>query len=85
MATVNLPPDFKEFLKLLNAHQVEYLLIGGYAVATMATRARPLLAPISFVFPLYNPHSKGVNSAQRFSPTRFICLCVGRRQVPKLR
>jgi hypothetical protein len=33
MATVNLPPDFKEFLRLLNAHQVEYLLIGGYAVA----------------------------------------------------
>ncbi|MBI3326155.1 MAG: hypothetical protein HYZ81_05585 [Nitrospinae bacterium] len=33
MATVNLPPDFKEFLKLLSAHQVEYLLIGGYAVA----------------------------------------------------
>lgn len=33
MATVNLLPDFKEFLKLLNAHQVEYLLIGGYAVA----------------------------------------------------
>ncbi|MEK7326385.1 MAG: hypothetical protein AAB217_14135 [Chloroflexota bacterium] len=27
-----LPPDFKEFLKLLNAHRVEYLLIGGYAV-----------------------------------------------------
>ncbi len=33
MATVNLPPDFKEFLRLLNAHQVEYLLIGGYVVA----------------------------------------------------
>ena len=33
MATVNLPPDFKEFLRLLNEHQVEYLLIGGYAVA----------------------------------------------------
>lgn len=32
MATVNLPPDFKEFLKLLNSHQVDYLLIGGYAV-----------------------------------------------------
>jgi predicted nucleotidyltransferase len=28
-----LPPDFKEFLKLLNEHDVEYLLIGGYAVA----------------------------------------------------
>ncbi len=33
MATINLPPDFKEFLRLLNAQQVEYLLIGGYAVA----------------------------------------------------
>ena len=32
MATIRLPPDFKEFLKLLNVHQVEYLLIGGYAV-----------------------------------------------------
>jgi len=33
MATINLPPDFKEFLRLLNEHRVEYLLIGGYAVA----------------------------------------------------
>ena len=32
MAMIHLPPDFKEFLRLLNAHQVEYLLIGGYAV-----------------------------------------------------
>lgn len=32
MAMIHLPPDFKEFLKLLNAHEVEYLLIGGYAV-----------------------------------------------------
>ena len=32
MATVHLPPDFKDFLRLLNAHQVEYLLVGGYAV-----------------------------------------------------
>jgi len=31
MANVNLPPDFKEFLRLLNAQRVEYLLIGGYA------------------------------------------------------
>ena len=29
---MRLPPDFKEFLKLLASHQVEYLLIGGYAV-----------------------------------------------------
>jgi hypothetical protein len=32
MATIHLPADFKEFLRLLNAHEVEYLLIGGYAV-----------------------------------------------------
>ena len=29
---ISLPDDFKEFLKLLNEHGVEYLLIGGYAV-----------------------------------------------------
>ena len=33
MATIQLPPDFKEFLQLLNDQQVEYLLVGGYAVA----------------------------------------------------
>ncbi len=33
MPVANLPQDFKEFLRLLNAHGVEYLLIGGYAVA----------------------------------------------------
>lgn len=32
MATIRLPPDFKEFLKLLKEHKVRYLLIGGYAV-----------------------------------------------------
>lgn len=32
MATIRLPPDFREFLNSLNAHHVEYLLIGGYAV-----------------------------------------------------
>jgi len=32
MDTMPLPPDFKEFLRLLNASRVEYLLIGGYAV-----------------------------------------------------
>ena len=33
MATIHPPRDFKEFLRLLNAHGVEYLLIGGYAVS----------------------------------------------------
>lgn len=32
MATIHLPNDFKEFLKLLNSERVEYLLVGGYAV-----------------------------------------------------
>lgn len=32
MDTAKLPPDFKEFLSLLNSNHVEYLLIGGYAV-----------------------------------------------------
>ena len=30
---MQLPPDFKDFLRLLNLKQVEYLLIGGYAVS----------------------------------------------------
>lgn len=34
MVTIRLTQDFKEFLLLLNSKQVEYLLIGGYAVAT---------------------------------------------------
>jgi len=32
MVTLNVPPDFKEFLRLLADHRVEYLLVGGYAV-----------------------------------------------------
>jgi predicted nucleotidyltransferase len=32
MDTSLIPSDFKEFLKLLNENEVEYVLIGGYAV-----------------------------------------------------
>ena len=32
MAANRLPPDFREFLKLLHGARVEYLLVGGYAV-----------------------------------------------------
>ncbi len=32
MATIQLPTEFKEFLRSFNDHDVEYLLIGGYAV-----------------------------------------------------
>lgn len=30
---MNIQPDFKELLKLLEKHKVEYMIIGGYAVA----------------------------------------------------
>jgi hypothetical protein len=32
MAMIQLPTDFKEFLQLLNSYDVQYLIIGGYAV-----------------------------------------------------
>ncbi|MHC4872729.1 MAG: hypothetical protein ACYTFY_12880 [Planctomycetota bacterium] len=32
MGKTALPSDFKDFLKLLNYHKVDYLLVGGYAV-----------------------------------------------------
>ena len=32
MATIRLPRDFRDFLRLLGAHEARYLLIGGYAV-----------------------------------------------------
>jgi hypothetical protein len=32
MEKLQLPPDFKDFLRLLNSERVEYLLVGGYAV-----------------------------------------------------
>ena len=32
MATIPLPPDFSEFLRLLNENEVRYLLVDGYAV-----------------------------------------------------
>ncbi len=32
MDTIRLPQDFRYFLKLLNCHKVDYLIIGGFAV-----------------------------------------------------
>lgn len=32
MENTHLPPDFKDFLNLLNENEVRYLLVGGYAV-----------------------------------------------------
>jgi len=33
--------DFKELLELLNAHEVEYLVVGGYALAFHGTPRFP--------------------------------------------
>lgn len=33
MPTIQLPTEFSELLRLLNAHEVKYLVVGGYAVA----------------------------------------------------
>ncbi len=33
MEAIEFPGDFSEFLRLLNSHSVEYLLVGGFAVA----------------------------------------------------
>lgn len=42
MATIKLTPDFKEFLRLLNSEQNEYLLIGGYMISqNLFTRSKP--------------------------------------------
>jgi len=30
---IHLPHDFREFIQLLNDHGVEYVIVGGYAVA----------------------------------------------------
>lgn len=30
---IQIPKDFREFIQLLNEHEVEYLIVGGYAVA----------------------------------------------------
>lgn len=33
MAPIEFPPDFSEFLRLLNDHDVEFMVVGGFAVA----------------------------------------------------
>jgi 2-hydroxy-3-keto-5-methylthiopentenyl-1-phosphate phosphatase len=30
---MTLDPDFEDFIKLLNQHEVDYMIIGGYAMA----------------------------------------------------
>jgi hypothetical protein len=37
MATIHLPPDFREFLQLLDSRGVEYLVVGGYKANKQAS------------------------------------------------
>jgi hypothetical protein len=48
MATAHLPPDFKEFIQLLNSHHVKYLLIGGYAVGYYGYPGATTISGVSF-------------------------------------
>jgi hypothetical protein len=32
-SSMNTQPDFEDFLRLLEAHGVDYMIVGGYAVA----------------------------------------------------
>ncbi len=32
-SSMNIQPDFEAFFRLLEEHQVEYMIVGGYAVA----------------------------------------------------
>ena len=32
-SSMNIQPDFEDFLRLLEAHEVDYMIVGGYAVA----------------------------------------------------
>ncbi|MBS1686267.1 MAG: hypothetical protein JSS76_16095 [Bacteroidetes bacterium] len=35
---VNFPPDFSEFIGLLENHEVRYIIVGGYAVGVPKTK-----------------------------------------------
>ncbi len=37
---MNIHPDFKELLQLLEEHHVEYMIVGGYAVALSPVHKR---------------------------------------------
>ncbi len=51
----------------LDILRADILLDFTLAKTSISTQS---IALLSIASPLYNPHSKGVNSVQRFSPTR---------------
>lgn len=60
MATIQIPPDFKEFLQLLNTRNVEYLVIGGYAVGYYGY---PRATGDMDIWIAFNPHNLRATAA----------------------
>ena len=93
---IPLPPDFKDFLLLLNANGIRYLVIGGYAVAFHGY-VRHTLRQFGFDLPRVKPAlflQKGKIIRMGYEPTRLEILneidgvsfqeCYRRRRVADL-
>jgi len=47
---MNILPDFEDFLRLLETHQVEYMIVGGYASSEgKILMSRPVIPALSFI------------------------------------
>jgi hypothetical protein len=64
-AMIQLNRDFKEFLIALNDHSVEYLLVGGYAVAHR-------ISPILLIFLKRRRNQLGLHPHDRRGPVRVL-------------
>ena len=65
---IELPFDFKEFLKLLNGNGVRYLLIGGYVVGYHGYPRATKLHQIKMARPIYGTsrllQPRGINDQE---------------------
>ncbi len=92
MGTIRLPNDFQDFLKLLNSERVEFLIVGGYAVAfhghpratgdmdVWISADRPNVERVGNVLRRFGFSDDSVAVAMRVDPGRII-----RMGVPPLR
>jgi len=75
---VTLAEDFEDFIKLLNRHKVEYMVVGGYALAFHGkprhTGALDILINISEDNALPEKNKKSGDKGHRFFYS-FTCLC----------
>ncbi len=59
---MNIQPDFEDFLRLLEAHEVSYMIVGGYAVALHGFPR--YTGDIDFFVSGYEPTSKVVEACE---------------------